>query len=205
MGRLSKLWAAKQHSRISAEFSDRIGNHPFVLMVGTIELRKNVPTVLAAWKQVRAKAQRTIPPLVLVGKWGQGAVEIQEMIKLSDNINGKIVVLSHVSDHMLAELYRGCLFSIYMSHYEGWGLPIGESLWFGKRVLASNTSAMPEAGGNMVIYADPTDIHGIADCLFAMITNPNSLLLGPLDAKQLRTISQFGDIVCQALETCLMS
>jgi glycosyltransferase involved in cell wall biosynthesis len=202
-GRFSKRWVGKRHTQSNAEFKSCVGGEPFVLMVGTIELRKNVPDLLRAWKKLQSNQQKILPWLVLVGKWGQGAEEIKELIGEFNGNKKGILVLNHVSDEMLVELYRRCLFSIYISQYEGWGLPIGESLWFGKRVLASNTSAMPEAGEDLVLYVDPNDHQAMVDGLHTMIIDPNLKELRDIDQNRLRTISQFGDSLCRALDGCI--
>jgi glycosyltransferase involved in cell wall biosynthesis len=202
-GRLSKRWMEKQHRQSQAEFRSCVGGELFVLMVGTIELRKNVPALLRAWKKLQSNKKSVLPWLVLVGKWGQGAEQIKALMNQFDGSEKKILVLSHVSDEMLVELYRGCLFSVYVSQYEGWGLPIGESLWFGKRVIASNTSAMPEAGEDLVLYVDPNDEQAMVDGLQAIIKDSNLTELRAIDQNQLRTIGQFGNSLCEALDGCL--
>jgi glycosyltransferase involved in cell wall biosynthesis len=202
-GRLSKRWMGKRQRQSDAEFKSRVSGEPFVLMVGTIELRKSVPDLLRAWKKLQSNSQSVLPWVVLVGKWGQGADQIKKLINEFNGFERKILVLNHVSDEMLVELYRGCLFSIYISQYEGWGLPIGESLWFGKRVLASNTSAMPEAGEDLVLYVDSNDEQAMVDGLLTMIKDPNLTRLRDIDQNRLRTISQFGDSLCRALDECI--
>jgi glycosyltransferase involved in cell wall biosynthesis len=68
-----------------------------------------------------------------------------------------VVVGSRITDRELAWLYRNCLFTIYLSLCEGWGLPVGESLAFGKLCLASRAGAMPEVGDECARYFDPYD------------------------------------------------
>ena len=202
-GRLSKRWMEKRHRQSDVEFKSRVRGEPFVLMVGTIELRKSVPDLLRAWKKLQFNEQKILPWLVLVGKWAQGADEIKALIRELDENEKKVIVLNHVTDEMLIELYAGCLFSVYVSRYEGWGLPIGESLWFGKRVLASKTSAMPEAGEDLVLYVDPNDHQGMVEGLQKMINDPDLTELRAIDKDRLRTINQFGDSICRALDVCI--
>jgi hypothetical protein len=64
----------------------------------------------------------------------------------------KVKMLSGVSDRDLARLYRHCLITIYPSSYEGWGLPVTESLCYGKVVLTTAISSLPEAGGEFAEY-----------------------------------------------------
>jgi len=74
----------------------------------------------------------------------------------------KVLILSMVSDHDLMELYRRCLFTVFPSSYEGWGLPVTESLSFGKVPLIAAVSSLPEAGGD---YAEYFDLHSEQDML----------------------------------------
>ena len=68
--------------------------------------------------------------------------------------------LPKVNDRELRWLYRRCLFTLYPSHYEGWGLPVAESLIYGKHCICSNASSLPEVGGGLVDYHDPLDALG---------------------------------------------
>jgi glycosyltransferase involved in cell wall biosynthesis len=77
------------------------------------------------------------------------------------SLNGYIRVCKRPDDAELAFLYQNCLFTVYPSYYEGWGLPIGESLWFRKLVVTSETSSMPEVGGSLVDYVNPYSIQSV--------------------------------------------
>lgn len=67
----------------------------------------------------------------------------------------RVTVLCNVSDQVLKALYKRCLFTIFPSLYEGWGLPISEALAYGKVPLVSRISSHPEAGGDLAVYFDP--------------------------------------------------
>ncbi|MDP8996054.1 MAG: glycosyltransferase family 4 protein [Pseudomonadota bacterium] len=184
-----------------AKINVALARGPFVLMVGTIEKRKNVSLVLEAWQRVLIETLDTTPFLVLVGKWGQGAEEIRAKLNGSEALKRGVLVINSASDQLLASLYRRCLFTIYLSLYEGWGLPIGESLWFGKRVLASNISAMPEAGEGMAVYANPNDLEDIINKLLFLIKSPDATYLPPIKMKSLRTRKQFGKSLVEILKS----
>jgi glycosyltransferase involved in cell wall biosynthesis len=64
-------------------------------------------------------------------------------------------VVPDPTDSELAALYRGCRFTLFPSLYEGWGLPVTESLAFGKPPIISNSTSLPEAGGSLARYFDP--------------------------------------------------
>jgi glycosyltransferase involved in cell wall biosynthesis len=129
----------------------------FVLFVSTIEGRKNHRLAFNIWRKLVSTYHDETPVLVCVGRFGWRSEEFIRDVVATNNLTGKIIIKSDVSDEELDELYDRCLFTIYPSLYEGWGLPISESLGKGKLCVCSNTSSMPEAGQEFAVYIDPTD------------------------------------------------
>jgi hypothetical protein len=72
-------------------------------------------------------------------------------------------------------LYRHCLFTIFPSFVEGWGLPVGESLGYGKVCIASDTSSLPEVGGTLVDYIDPLNLRTGLDRVRHYVTDRAAL------------------------------
>ncbi|HKA13769.1 MAG TPA: glycosyltransferase family 1 protein [Myxococcota bacterium] len=137
---------------------------PYVLYVSQFDVRKNHRLLVDVWQRLVAEygAER-VPELLCVGRAGfGGAALVRELEAAAD---GLIRVRQEVSDQELARLYRDCLFTVYPSFAEGWGLPIGESLGHGKYCVASSTSSLPEVGGVLVDYHDPTDVARAADLI----------------------------------------
>jgi glycosyltransferase involved in cell wall biosynthesis len=132
---------------------------PYVLVVSTIEIRKNHRLLIAVWQRLleRHGADAT-PHLVFAGNIGWMVDDLLTDLAGSHYLNGKIAHMLDLSDTELSEAYRSCLFTIFPSFCEGWGLPIAESLVHGKFCLASNRGAIPEVGGDLVDYFDPTDV-----------------------------------------------
>ncbi|WP_429227401.1 glycosyltransferase family 4 protein [Inquilinus ginsengisoli] len=135
-----------------------LAEHPFVLCVGTIEVRKNTLALCKVWAQLRQDIGVGLPRLVLAGQRGWLTEDVFDLLRATGNLGGYVAVAERPSDAELAFLYRNCRFTVFPSLYEGWGLPIGESLWFGKLCIASKTSSMPEVGGDLVDYVDPHDL-----------------------------------------------
>jgi glycosyltransferase involved in cell wall biosynthesis len=131
----------------------------FVLCVGTLELRKNHAYLYHVWKRLQKDFGAQTPKLVCVGRVGWHMEDFQRLLKVSGNIDGCFIHLSDISDSDLDLFYRDCLFTVFPSLYEGWGLPITESLMFGKICVASNVTSMPEAGGDWAIYIDPYNVN----------------------------------------------
>jgi len=131
----------------------------FVLFVSTIEGRKNHQSALDIWKQLFLERGSKIPSLVFVGRLGWRVEALVEELYACNFLDGKVVILSEVSDFALTSLYENCLLTIYPSLYEGWGLPVTESLSFGKICLCSDRTSLPEAGKDFAIYYDIEDVN----------------------------------------------
>lgn len=129
----------------------------YVLCVGTIEVRKNHMFLIRVWERLIREFEGPIPNLVLVGKWGWDIEELRDYIERSDYLGARLFIYNGVSDTGLGWLFDNCLFTVYPSLAEGWGLPVGESLASGKPCVASNTTSMPEVGGRFCRYIDPHD------------------------------------------------
>lgn len=158
----------RRHIRVFNDRNLRLADHatvrvlsatlePYALAVGTIESRKNILRLLMVWQRLSTVHGPKLPRLVLAGKKGVFIDDILGFLDATGYVGGRVRVIERPGDGEVAFLFANCLFSICISYYEGWGLPIGESLWFGRPVLASNTSSMPEVGGDLVDYVDPTD------------------------------------------------
>jgi glycosyltransferase involved in cell wall biosynthesis len=132
----------------------------YVLFVSTIEARKNHALLFRVWRRLLDEMPaETVPTLVFAGRIGWLVEDLMRQIANTDHLDGKLVVIEDPIDAELAELYRGCLFTVFPSFYEGWGLPVTESLAFGKPCIISNRTSLPEAGGKLVRIIDPDSLH----------------------------------------------
>lgn len=152
-----------------AELKDR----RFVLCVGTIESRKNGLSLLKVWQQLRVELGSSMPLLVFAGRYGKiGGPEFQDYLAGAADLADEVRIIDAPSDQALAWLYRNCLFSTYPSHVEGWGLPVGESAWFGRYCVASRASSIPEVCGELAGYVDPDDLGSIKAGILKPLTDP---------------------------------
>ena len=174
VGRVPAIWTTPlPHRSIATASGDHVvarflpeavlgsvAGGPFVLCVCTIEARKNHMLLYRVWAGLLRKyGGEAVPRLVLVGRWGWDAEEFRRALEGSDNLDGRIVVLSDVGDEMPSpNSTERCLFTIFPSFAEGWGLPVGESLAAGKVCIASRATAIPEVGGEFCAYFDPHDV-----------------------------------------------
>lgn len=150
--------------------------HAYVLCVGTIEIRKNGARLLNAWQNVvkrhSMRSGTPKPHLVFAGKVGWQTEEFFGVLQSDPELAQCVILFSNCNDQDLAHLYGHCLFSVYPSLYEGWGLPVGESAWFHRLCIASATSSIPEVCGDLLIYFDPEDVNDLTAKLNDLIENP---------------------------------
>jgi hypothetical protein len=136
---------------------DLIGE-PYVLSVSTIEVRKNHMYMIRVWEMLIKKNIPNIPLLVFIGKVGWDIEPFLKYLNESDHLGGRLHVIHGVTGYELSELYRYAMFTMFPSFVEGFGLPVGESLAYGKPCISSNRSSMPEVGGKFARYVNPDDV-----------------------------------------------
>ncbi len=139
----------------------RTGPERYFLFVGTIEPRKNVPTLVDAWRIVRARHNVN---LVVVGRRRADAPDIPA--------EPGLMLMGEVPDDRLAELYSGAIACIYPSLYEGFGLPALEAMQCGCPVITSNDPAVVEVCGGAAIHVEATDIGALAGAMESLIMSP---------------------------------
>lgn len=142
----------------------------YVLFVSTLEPRKNHHGAFAAWLSlVDEIGEAAVPRLVCVGGRGWLNDELYRVLRERPALRRLVLILHGVPDDELATLYEQCLFVLYPSFYEGWGLPVSEALSYGKVPATSRTSSMPEAGGAFARYFDPNDSQEIAGTVHSLL------------------------------------
>ena len=147
----------------------------FVLSVSTIQSRKNFDLLYHLWRRLTEEGVADLPTLVIVGQPGFGSNDLLWQIEHDPLIRQNIVHLRHAHDEELSWLYQNCLWTLFPSFYEGWGLPLSESLALGKYCLASNTSSLPEAGAGFAKHIDPLDFAAWRQAVLELMSSPDAL------------------------------
>ena len=139
-----------------------LNSRPYVAYISTVEARKNHLYVVEAWQQLIAEGVR-VPDLVFVGRKGWKIDPLLQLLEATNYLGGRVHILEGLSDEEVDRVYSNCLFTVFTSMVEGWGLPAGESLYFGRPCIASRNSSIPEVGGDFLDYVDPLNLRdGIA-------------------------------------------
>jgi glycosyltransferase involved in cell wall biosynthesis len=141
---------------------------PYVLSVGTLEPRKNLDGLVAAWSLLPEDVRKG-HTLALVGPQGW---ELEQVLAPIRGSADDVRLVGYVSDEQLAALYAGCEVFAYPSLYEGFGLPVLEAMQHGAAIVCSNTSSLPEVGGDAVAYVDPHDPADIASKIELLLRTP---------------------------------
>ncbi|MDB5168811.1 MAG: glycosyltransferase [Candidatus Saccharibacteria bacterium] len=159
---------------LTTEFTRaKISGGDYILSVGTIEARKNHTLLYYVYKLALQRGI-ILPPLVIVGRNGWKASDFFDIARADPETKDRILFLTDADDQELSWLYDNALFSVYPSFYEGWGLPIAESIMRDVPCIASNTSSMIEIAGDLIDYFSPASAD---ECLAAIthLLNPKGL------------------------------
>ena len=165
---------------------------PFFLWSGSVNPRKNLPRVIAAFERVAADVPHH---LVLTGGLGWDAEETLRRV-LASRFGDRIHLPGRVSDAELRGLYQRADGFVFASLMEGFGLPILEAMACGCPVITSDISSMPEVAGDAALMVDPTDADEIAGALRRVATDP--ALRQTLATKGRARAAQFRWDICAA-------
>jgi glycosyltransferase involved in cell wall biosynthesis len=146
--------------------AEPVEREPYVLFVSTVEIRKNHLLLYHVWQRlIDRHGAANVPRLLFAGKLGWKIEKLRRLLAASNFLDGRIRQVGDLTDSEMARAYADCRFTVFPSRCEGWGLPVSESLYYGRLCLASNATSIPEVGGPAVDYFDPDN----EDEAFALI------------------------------------
>jgi glycosyltransferase involved in cell wall biosynthesis len=160
-----------------------LGEHPFILSIGTLQPRKNYRRLIQAFAQID-------PPIKLVIAGGKGwqcdeiFAEVEQQ-KLQD----RVIFPGFIAEADLPALYNAATLFIYPSLCEGFGLPALEAMACGAPVIASNQSSLPEVVGEAGLLVDPQDVDAMAKAMAHLLKNGD--LRQKLSAAGLKQAAKF--------------
>lgn len=142
--------------------------HEYILFVGVLEPRKNIPTLLQGFSRLLAEKVGQGLKLVIAGGSGWGLTGIGKQVQ-SLGLQDHVVFPGFIDEEDLPDLYRGAHLFVYPSLYEGFGLPILEAMACGVPVITSNTSSMPEVAGDAALLVDPLNVEALASAMASVL------------------------------------
>jgi len=142
----------------------------YILYVGSLEPRKNIRALIAAFEKFRNRNPQQKTKLVLIGGESPLFGEVRLKVK---QYTDDVVFKGFVNDTQLAEYYKNATLVAYPSLYEGFGLPPLEAMASGTPVVTSNTSSIPEVVGDAAIMVNPYDTDALAVAIERVVTDQN--------------------------------
>lgn len=164
-----------------------IGDRPFVLGVGTLEPRKNWPTLIRAWAQLK-RTQHLEHRLVLAGGQGWLAEGIFDAAEAS-GFRTEIVFTGFVADEDLPALYSAADVFALPSLYEGFGIPVLEAMACGTPVVCADNSSLPEAAGDAALLVQASNEPALAAAILRLVED--AALRGQLTERGLAQARRF--------------
>jgi glycosyltransferase involved in cell wall biosynthesis len=141
---------------------------PYLLFVGCIEPRKNVPLLIRSYQSLPESTRREVE-LVIAGPFGWESPEVYQMLTSS---RGPVRYLGYVPEAVLPGLFQGALALIYPSRYEGFGFPPAQAMAAGVPVIASNCSSLPEVVGDGGLLVAPDSLEELREAMQRLVTHP---------------------------------
>lgn len=176
----------------------------YVLFVGTLEPRKNVPLLLEAWAALKS-ADPTFPPLVLAGSYGWKSRRLVRRIRSLEPLG--VRYLDHLSRDRLIRLIQSARTLILPSLYEGFGLPAAEAMACGVPTVVAESASLPEVVGDAGLLFESGDPSALASAMGRVVRDPvlaaELALRGPERARRFswqRAAEQMADVFSEALE-----
>lgn len=143
--------------------------NPYVLYVGALEAKKNVVPLLKGFARL-LELEPTLPhDLVLIGGTGGAAFDLEPHVANVPAFKGRIHALGHLPEHRLHLHYAGADAFVYLSEYEGFGLPPLEAMAVGVPTVVSNKSSLPEVTNGAAIAVDPHNPGSVAKALRSVL------------------------------------
>jgi glycosyltransferase involved in cell wall biosynthesis len=167
---IDEKFSREEDDRKIVEFRAQKGlNEGYILYLGTLEPRKNIPALLSAYQQLRHIHHRT-EKLVLAG--GKGWLFDDIFTKVQQlGLEADVLFPGFVSDEEQVRWYQAASVFAYPSLYEGFGIPVAEALACGTPTVTSTVSSLPEAAADVAICVEPGNIQGLTDALYRALTD----------------------------------
>jgi len=149
----------------------------YILHVGTVEPRKNLPVLLDALAGLPAEAAGSDLPCILVGRDGWRSEVVRERLKNDQRLAGRVRWIQDAPDAELNALYRSARFTVVPSLDEGWGLAVQESLAHGTPCIASQVGGIPEASRGLAKLVPGNDVLALQDAINTLAASDGTIEL----------------------------
>ena len=169
LGKNSHFFPAKNKAEIRSNLAKKLNlpiEEPYILSVGTLEPRKNIPGLLKAYSWLKKDGLKT--KMVIVGMKGWKYNPIFDLIKTLD-LENDVIFPGYVTDEDIQSFYQGAEIFVFPSFYEGFGFPPLEAMACGIPVVVSNSSSIPEVVGKAGIQINPNSTTELASAMESLL------------------------------------
>jgi glycosyltransferase involved in cell wall biosynthesis len=176
---------------------------PYFLNVGLIHPRKNLTSLIAAFESFK-EATGSDVKLLVVGSRKWWTEEMQQALEDATHKND-IIFTGRVPDHDLSGITASALSMVYVSHFEGFGIPVLEAMQCDTPVITSAVTSLPEVGGDAVLYVDPYDIESIKSAMIAVYSDNdlrNELISNARKHREKFTWKRTAGLLWNSIEKC---
>jgi alpha-1,3-rhamnosyl/mannosyltransferase len=143
---------------------------PYLLSVGRLERKKNIAQLIRVFANIHTQYPQL--RLVLVGSPGTGWDEAEDCINQYD-LKTHISILGWQPRSVSTALLAGACAFVFLSRFEGFGMPLIEAFAVGTPVIASRTSAIPEIAGDAALLVNPEDLDATTSAILTVVRHPN--------------------------------
>ena len=147
------------------------GGEEYFLFVGALHPRKNISGLLKAFDAFKFETNHKIKLVIVGGEMHKTG----DIFETYDNLRFKndVVFTGRVSTEELRDIFGAAYGLTFVPFFEGFGIPVVEAMSAGVPVICSNTTSLPEVGGNAVLYADPMKIGQITEAMIQLASDEN--------------------------------
>ena len=177
---------------------------PYFLFVGLIHPRKNLTSLITAFSSFKHAVGSDVK-LLVVGSRKWWTDDMQHALDIS-SFKDDVIFLGRVKDEDLCRITASALALVYVSLFEGFGIPVLEAMHCDTPVICSAVASLPEVGGNAVLYVDPFDVDSIKTAMLAIYANPelrDELVSKARKQREKFTWKKTAGLLWNSIERCL--
>lgn len=193
----------KERKAVKAAYSQ---GKDYFLFIGSLHPRKNIVGLLKAFDAFRASVDSDVKLLIVGGSMFKTG-EIQQAYQAM-RYKSEVVFTGRVTSEQLHQILGAALALTFVPFFEGFGIPVIEAMSAGVPVISSNTTSLPEVGGDAVLYVDPHDVNQLKDAMVRM-SEDDTLRQGLIEAgfrqKEKFSWDKTARLLWESIHTCATS
>jgi glycosyltransferase involved in cell wall biosynthesis len=176
------------------------GGVPYMVFIGAMHPRKNIARMLLAYDLFRKKTDSPLK-LVMVGNRQHWTTDMEQALRQMEHVND-VIFTGRLTEEELGQVLGGAFANLYVSVFEGFGIPIIEAFQAGVPVVTSNVTSMPEVAGSGAVLVDPLSVESISEGIRSLWSDDSlreSIVRTGLERSRLFTWERTADVLWDSL------